>query len=323
MRKVLFLILFIPYLCFSTEKVLIGVSPPFLKNQEVNSIFYHNQFLFEILSIYNNENYSIEIINAELNDDETIYNQNCIDVCKKNNFDYLLYTSVYTINDKLFFKFILKNPYNNIILMENLYIENNDYYINEYLTKDTIDIIKLINEKNLQIVKNKKSNINITKKDQSELIIESKHELFILNGFFKNNPLSVSFFSWYLGYNFVPFNFFYIEACFFWGSGNYSSDFLLDSKVFDNFYLGGYGSFQFFLDGIVQPSIGLRFEFGYVLNNIAYFSIPIDLGIKIKISNKDSIKINSSFQYTFLNFSNLAWEKGYTLGFLIGYARKI
>jgi hypothetical protein len=295
-----------------------------MKNQEVNSIFYHSQFIFELLSNNTNEKYLFEALNVDNKESESEYIRICIEESQKNKFDYLLYSDVYTIHNIIYFKVVLKNPYNDEIVIDLLYSEKNDFYVNEYLTENAKEIIQKINDLNLQKVKNKKVKF---KEDQVTQEIEvkepSKHEVFIMNGFFKNNPTIMSLFSWYLGYDYSPIRNFNIESAFFWGSGYTENSMEFKSEFFSEFFFGTYASIHLFLPGIIEPSLGIRIETGYLINENAYLSLPIDMGIKIYMTKKNVLKINSSFQYTYFNINNRVWENNFIIGIIIGYAWKI
>ena len=119
----------------------------------------------------------------------------------------------------------------------------------------------------------------------------------------------MSFLNIYTGYNFTPFNFFSVEGAFFLGGGYKDDTFLFNSVKLNKLFVGSYLAFGFFIPGIVQPSVSLRIEFGYVANDLFFLSLPIDLGLKIFINKKNAIRINSSFQFNYFNLSDLFWER--------------
>jgi hypothetical protein len=322
------LLFIINLFCISQEKVVIGISSPFMKNQDVNTIFIHKQFVFELLSNYNSEKYNIEIITSEISDDEKLYLKNCKLESRKIDIDYLLYSVVYTINSNIIFKILLINPYEDNVILTKIFNEKSYLNINEILSEKTQEIINMIEEKELVKVKNKQKtkdeiNKNESQNKQNEVKKELKHEIFLSNGFFKNTPLANSLFTWYIGYNFTPFKFLSVETSFYWGGGSFGKEFNFTSSTFDEFLLGGYTGLYFFIDNIVSPQFGIRLEFSYIVNRDAYFFIPIDLGLKIFITRENVLRINSTFQFTYLNFGNLIWEKSYIIGLIIGYARKL
>ena len=135
----------------------------------------------------------------------------------------------------------------------------------------------------------------------------------------------MSFFNWYMGYNFIPFKFVRIEGAFFLGAGGIENRFdFKNINYFENFFLGTYGAFYFFLSGFfIEPFAGFKIEISYVVNDFVYFYMPIDFGLRIFMSKKDSIRIDSNFQFSAFNINKVEWENFFIIGFLIGYARKI
>jgi len=318
----IFLITFISY---SQEKVVIGVSSPFMKNQDVNTIFINKQFVFELLSNFNSEKYSLEINTTEYSTDEENYIRSCKNEAKKNKYDYQLFTTVYSLNENLFVKIILINPYDDLIIYSKYFKNKIDLNVNEVLQETTLEISSFFDNNIIVKVKNKdkknsesdeRENISIQKK-------EYMHEVFIMNGFLKSNPLSVSFFNWFIGYNITPFSFFSIETSFFWGCGEYDKSFNISKNVFKDFYLGGYNAVYLFIANTISPTFGLRLEFTYLFGQELAFGLPIDIGIKIFMTPENVLRINSSFQFVHLNCNNLTWERSTTIGISIGYARKI
>ena len=133
----------------------------------------------------------------------------------------------------------------------------------------------------------------------------------------------MSFLEFCSGYNFSPFDFFSIESGIFLGGGYLDIDFNLNNIILDKLFLGGYAAFYLFLSGIVEPSVGLKFEFCYVLNNDVCFSFPIAFGLKFYINPKNIIRFDTSFQFIYYDFNKLVWKNNFVIGFLIGYAKKI
>ena len=321
----LFLLFLISQYCISQEKVVIGVSSPFLKSQEVNAVFYHSQFIFELLSNSTSDKYTFEAINSEAVDDENTYMQYCIDEAQRNKYDYLLYSDVYIIKDNLYFKVTLKNPYTDVILFVKLFTEKNDFYVNEYLTQNSDYIVDKINKLEIPRVKNKKLKTKPVVKEEPVYEVPEifRHEFFVANGFLKNHPATMSMFSWYTGYGFMPFNYFNIEGAFFWGAANFENEFNIRSDLFSNFFMGTYFSFHLFLPGVVEPGIGIRLETGYLFDKRAYLSLPIELCIKVYMTKRNVLRIYGTFQYTYYNLNDLVWENNFIIGFMIGYGWKI
>jgi len=323
---ILIFLLFFSYNSFSQQNnIKLGISPPFMRNRNVNTLFFHKQFIFEFMSNFEEKQYSLEILNVEYNEMESVYLKKCKDVSYENDVEYLLYSVVYSIANKLYFKVVLLNPYNDVIIFSQLFqfdIENN---INEFISDATGKLIAILKEIKLEKIQIKKTFVKKTDNEEVKLDIKNtyKHEVFVLNGFFKNHPLVMSFMSWFVGYNFSPFNIFNVEGAVFWGGGYFDTDFKFDKIHFNDFFVGTYASFNFFLVGVVEPTLGLRFEISYIVNRDVYFTLPIDMGLKIKVSKKDLIRINSSFQFNYFNIMTQLWEKSFTVGFMVGYARKI
>jgi len=309
----------------SEDKVFIGVPPPFMNNKEVNTFFINKQFVFELLSNYTSEKYFFEILNIENIDVENKYISNCKNEVRKNNEDYLLYTNVYSINSNLYIKLLLINPYNNEIIFSKYFQKIIELNINETLFEIikesivTIDSMKLIKQK--KTIEKKKKEV-VEKKYFRELNKEYKNEVFIQNGFLKNAPLIMTFFSWYVGYNFTPFKFFSLECCIFWGSGFQETGFSFKNNIFDNFFIGTYNAVYLFIPGIITPTFGLRFEVSYLINKDISFQLPIDIGFKLYINQSNAIKISSSFQFAYFSLNNISWNKSFTIGVMVGYARK-
>ena len=90
-----------------------------------------------------------------------------------------------------------------------------------------------------------------------------------------------------------------------------------------NFFIGQSAGLSFYLPFIVEPSLGLRFEINYIALDHIYFTFPIDLGLKIYITQKNAIKFNTSFQFITLDINDVVWEKNFMIGFMVGYAHKI
>ncbi|HOV15708.1 MAG TPA: hypothetical protein PK771_15575 [Spirochaetota bacterium] len=322
-----FFILFFTFAQEVKEKIVIGIAPPLIRNKNVTTIFMNRQFIFEFLSLFPDNIYDVEILTPKVSENENEYLNNSFNEGFKIEVDYIAVSKVYIVNNKIFFEFNIINPYNNIVYFSSLYSKTMTENMNDFLLEITDKIIKSINQLKLEKIKNKNSNIKKKNIDNVDKIVEDKtfykHEVFILNAFLKNTPKIMSFLSWYIGYNFTPFNFFNVETGLFLGTGFKENEFSFDKIGINDFFVGGFGSVGFFIPGIIQPSINLRLEFGYIVNDIAFFSLPVDLGIKIFVTKENVIRINSSFQFNYLSFNSLLWEKNYIIGIMVGYARKI
>lgn len=332
MKKSILLILYIIFnlSLFSeenNEKTVIGIAPPFMKVKNVNTMFFHRQFIFEFLSDFPETIYDLEILSPSNSENEIDYLSSCISQGFKFEVDYIIITKVYSIDENVFFEFNVLNPYNNRIVFSKFYDNANIPNINEFLIDTSEKIVRLLSLKEFPKIKQKGHFVSKKNEDKTKNLVEDKtfykHEVFVMHGFFKNTPRVMSFLSCYMGYNFTPFNFFNIEASFFFGEGYKENNFSFDNINLNSFYLGGYGSFCFFIPGIVQPGISLRFEVSYIINDIVCFSIPLDLGIKFFVTKENVLRISSSFQFNYLNTTTLEWDKNFIIGIMVGYARKI
>ena len=112
----------------SEEKISIGISNPYLRNESAVTMFYHKHFSFEILFNYDSDKYSLEVINIDIIDSEDIYLKSCKDEILSSNIDYLLYSTVYSSDSFLFFKVQLINPYDDVVVFSKLYISTSILY---------------------------------------------------------------------------------------------------------------------------------------------------------------------------------------------------
>jgi len=313
---------------FTEESISIGLIPPFMKNDNAVTVFFNKHFVFEILFNYNISKYTIDSMNIDSYDEEDDYIDSCKSAAIKQNFDYLLYSSVSTNDEYLYFKVELLNPYNNTVIFSKLYKNKNFDTINEILSDISIDVIKQIgNAKLVNIAIKKKIDAETAKKKEkpifNEYFIRSKHEIFIMQGFFKNHPGVMSFIEIMSGYGFSPNNFVSIEGGIYLGYGKFDIEFRIQDIDLKNIYLGTFGGFDFFISGLIEPCFGLKLDITYIVNNNLYLSLPIDFGLKINLFNKYCIKFNASFQFIAYDFNKLSWENNYIIGIFIGYAQKI
>jgi hypothetical protein len=279
------------------------------------------------MSSYNSERYFIDIINPELSPDQNRYYSNTVKEIARQQFDYLIYSTVYYYSNEIILKVSLINVYTNTIILTEFYNLKDLNQIAEFNSNSASDFIRKFIILDLSVI-SKKS----VKKEETQDLQKNKninklyrHEIFISNGFFKNNPIITSYLNWYIGYCFTPLNIINVESAYYFGFGNLDnklsfSNFDL-SQFFTGFYLAAY---IFMTIGIIEPNLGLRVEFSYCYpDDRLYINIPIDIGIKIYIDNYNLIRINSSFQYNHYSISENLWIKNYTIGLIIGYARKI
>ncbi len=307
------------------EKITISIAPPYMKNSSVNTIFFNRQFVFEFLSLYESDNQT-EILPYKNYTSERDYKLQCIEDAKNSDSDYLVYSSVYGHDNNVYLKTNIINIWTNEVLLYKFYNTKIEYAADEVLTESISEIIRDIN--NLHLTKTvRKVTKKVKEKDpyaDSKQAPNYKHELFVQSGFFKNHPIVMSFFNLYSGYNFTPFDIFNIEAALFFGTGYYEKEFNFDYNLFSDFFVGTSAAFRFFIKGPIEPNVGLRVEFSYVIvKNVLLVSLPIDAGIKIYIDNENLIKINTSFQFNYFDIFLGRWVNSWTLGVMVGYARKL
>ena len=316
---------------FSENKVIIGISPPYLRTENSATIFYKKQFSFEILFNSNSDRFNFEILDIGEPEDnkESLYLKECKKNTINNGYDYLLYSSVYSNDFYLFFKVQLLNPYDDDVIFLKIFVKKIDYKISETISECSDEIIKNLSNYKLVEIQRKELYREKVKEEGNEeqldqYAVKFKHEIFYLNSFFKNHSNMLSLFEIYSGYNFSPFDFFSIEAAFFLGFGFKDTDLSFSQFEEGNyFFIGQSAGFNFYLPFKVEPSLGLRFEINYIVLDHVYFTFPIDLGLKVYITQKDAIKFNTSFQFITFDINDLSWEKNFMIGFMIGYARKI
>ena len=309
----------------SQEQITISISHPYMRNQSVNTIFFNKQFVFEFLSLYNAD-VQIEILSSDDSVSETEYKLDCIEGAKLNDSDYLIYSVISGYYNNIFLKVNIINVWTGELLLYKFYSSKVEYGIDEVLTEVVSKIIDSIKELKLTkiakiVTKNKKEKNLYASSEQTP---NYKHEIFIQSGILKNHPTVMSFLNLYLGYNFSPFEIFNIEGALFLGTGYYEKKFNFGYDIFNDFFIGTYAAFRFFLKGKVEPSIGLRGEFSYlVVHKVLSVALPIDVGIKIYINNENLIRINSSFQFNYFDIFIGKWVESWTVGVLVGYARKL
>ena len=313
---------------YSDSKIKIGIFPPYIRNESPATMFYYKNYVFEFLFNNDKNKYLVEIINVETASEESLYLKNCKEEIRQEGVDYFLYATVQSTDDYLFFNVQLLNPYNNEVVFSKFFTQKIDYAINDSLSESVKKIIKTLKKHDLKRAKVKvfTKKENKTKKEEDgfkPLKIKYKHEVFFLNGFLKNHPNIMSFLEIYSGYNFSPFDFFCVESGIFLGLGYEDANFYIRNIIYEDFFLGTYFAFYFYLSGFIEPSVGLRLDFTYILNKNIRLTLPIDFGVKFYIKNKNAIRFNTSIQFICYDFETLQWQNNFLIGFLIGYARKI
>ena len=137
------------------------------------------------------------------------------------------------------------------------------------------------------------------------------------------HPEMMSFVSLFSGYCFNPYEFLGLEVGMSFAGGYRTRGFSFDRFGMDTFIIGINHGFHILIPGTYEPSIGIRAEFSYIIGEKFYFSLPIDVGIKIYVTNKNIIRVNAVIQFTRLDIANVSWDQSTTLGIMVGYARKI
>ena len=335
-KKVLGIISFIFFVSFlySEEGILIGISSPYLRNESSETVFFEKNFNFELLFNYSDNYYSFEIFNTDINAEESRYLRNLKREAIKIECDYILHSVIYSSKTYLFYKVQLISPYTDTVFFNKLYSKKIDFALSEFLTECSLDIINKLNSLSLTKVKKNTFKRDYEKEKSEEEKLEEfvakyKHEIFFSNTFFKNHASTMSFLELFTGYGFSPFNFFSVEAGMFLGGGSLDKTLAMLDTGINRFYVGWFAGFNFYARFVVEPSIGMRFELNYLQGDAFYFTIPVDVGLKIYINPKNAVRINTSFQFTALNLQRVVdeiqpwWENNYIIGFMIGYAKKL
>lgn len=330
---------------------VIAIAAPYMSNDNTFTEFFNKQFAFEFFSSDNNL-YEFEIIHTDYDDYTLIPMHQYLEECKKTaysqNYDYMLFSRVYTLDGSIYnddlssksyiiFKYDLINIYQNKITKSDIYNLDDGYTLNEVLSYISKKIIFDLNNTALEVTEQdtkKNQNEKTPEKKESEEPKEvqeyeenqkpKKHEIYVQNGFCKISPRMMSFFSFNVGYNFIPYKFFDLGGSFFLGGGSREDKFDFSKLSFDKFYFGTNTGLNFFLPGfVVEPSIGFKVELSYMVGGDLDLYIPIDMGFKFNLHKNNYLKINFDFQFTTFNVLKNQWQNNYLIGVWIGYGKKI
>lgn len=323
-------IFFTILLAFSKDVFTFGITEPFLFLNNAETVFLSKQFPFELIFSNEKENLKFIIIREEDSNIFSDYIKTGKKACLQEGYNFYIASNILLKKGVICFDIKLIDPYSNKILFSSFFTKDKDTIINEFLsdvvkkTLSKIANLKLENYflKNKKIENEEKEFFSLYKNERGE---RYRHEIFLLNGFFKNHSLSFSFFDLNIGYNFFVVDYFCIESGFFGGIGNFGRNINFYGVNFSNQYIGSFFSFYLFYPFFVEPRAGLRFEVMYLFKNSFAFSFPIDFGIKFYVDKRNIIKLSTSFQFISLVFGSkeAIWKKDFLLGVMIGYAIKI
>lgn len=328
--KKLFLIIFLFLFSFITfsKEINIGISEPFLSFISSEVVFLSRQFPFEIL--FENEKgvLNFYIIRLENSFSEFDYLKNLRLISLKEGYDYFVYSYIFLHKEKIIFLLKLINSSSGRVVYSSIFLKEKNILVNEFL----LEIVKkfLSDIKNLEIYKEDKEKSMLSKEvveslHKSEESKKLRHEIFLLNSFFKNHSFSFSLVDFNVGYGFNIFNNFCVESGIFFGLGEKSINFSIIRIKNKDLYFGPFFSFYIFYPFFIEPRLGIRFELTFFIDKTVCFSFPIDFGIKFFITKRNAIKLSSSFQITSLkiNKDSVIWKEDYFIGIMIGYAFKI
>lgn len=327
------LFLLLNFISFS-DSLNIGVAEPYAFNKSNGTVFIKNNLIFELFTLFKNDNYKLFPIYEETLNISDFYSKN-IEYSIENNFDYLLFIETYSAKDYIFLTINFFNPYTKEKILMKIYNIKFDIQINKNLEDISEQIFTSIENLNLQ--KNPKKNILQTNNESKEekktndffddfaVLLNNypKNEVFVMNGFLKNNSEIYSNLSIYTGYSRYISNAFFLDVGFFGGLGIKTDSYINSSFSLDDKYAGVFAGLHFYVKGLIEPNFGARVELSYnTLNNLS-LSIPIDFGFKIFTSKHNIIRINTSFPLNTYDILNNIWNKKITLGFMVGYGFKI
>lgn len=314
------------------EKIIISLSDPFVYNQTNATLIIKNNFIFELYAYGEMENINFTIIDSDYENIEEYYIKNKQKAVSE-EFDYILLSETYSSLNSIFIHIRLVNPYTDDVIFKKNYFLKLNIRINEKLTEIVSDLMTELTKINLKKNKSVKKINQKNEKQEKDKEIESnviftfqnypKHELFIMNGFFKNTTNFFSILSFYGGYSYYPSDGFFLDFGFDGGIGVISDCFPITAQEFNDFFAGTFVGCHFFLKGEVEPNFGMRVELNYLSDKTLFFSIPIDVGLKIFINRKHVFRINTSFPFNSYDILKNEWSKKFTLGFMLGYGFKI
>lgn len=340
MKKWFIIVLFFVFqLSYSQSEVIaekgvatIGLATPFTYQINTETLIVKNNLIFELYSVNQTEHIYFKMIDIEKNDLEN-YENDSIDFAVRENCDYLFLFETYSAGSNIFVQARLLDLLNSDIVFIKTYKLYLDVKVNENITFISEDIVHNILKLDL---KNNFNTMNKTMKrkdTKEEKEIENrvlftfkdslKHEIFFMNGFLKTNPQIFTVLSLYTGYSYYPNEFFFLDVGIMGGTGKFDNGFHFSEIGFHDMFIGGFTGLHFYIKGIIEPNIGARIELIYFSNHSLVLTIPFDIGVKIFISRKHVLRINTCFPINTFNLFNSKWDKKMVLGFMVGYGFKM
>lgn len=309
------------------NRVKIGISQTYVKTENTYTMFIARNLIFDLVGRNSEDQYFEFAVQLEdIEKPHSDYEKSIFDESLHNGYDYAFVSTAYSSNEFLFLRIGVINPLTREVVYQSLYTVQTGINIYSEMDRISQEIIQGILLLNLQKVQRRFAPQNVINNETLTSFDEemrTKHELFFQNGFLKVNSEVLSFTSIYTGYGFNPYDFMSLEVGLGLGGGYGTPAYDPENFRFDSFFVSIFHGLHVFIPGDYQPSIGLKAEFVYVAGDRFYFSLPIDLGIKIFVSGRNIIKINSSIQFTVLDLQDAVWINRITLGIMVGYARKI
>lgn len=337
-KRTIFFLIFL-YLSFhivaqDEDLPVVGIVPPLIINESTGTVFFNEQFLFEMMSVVESDKYSLEIISVPSYTDEVEYFEESKVEILRSGYDYLLYAKTYSLEDVIFFSVKLLNPYSNETFFSRIYSSEIDYTMTEHLSDICSQVALDMEQQNIiKVATSKKNKLNDQEREEKEreetftYDKELKNEFFVMTGLFKNNPQTLSFISIYVGMSFNLLENILFEFAFFSGAGQRSDVFQPDNSYgLDEFYFGGYFGIYVFSEGIMEPNFGLRLDLLATPYRNILLSIPLDVGFKLYVTKKNVIRVRASFAispYNVFDIYSGEWKKLHNFGILIGYGRKM
>ena len=356
MKKLLSVLLFlyISFFIFAQEQQSlpsVAIPSPYMSNDNTSTEFFNKQFIFEFMS-NTGVSCTFEMLNIDIPDDTVVteneYRQQCIEEAEDWEYDYILFSKVWTLSGSLYnasdadtfnliFKYSLINVSSGRTIKSGLYNLSDTMSLNDILSYISKRILYDLNTVTLEVNKDKKTAAVKAKQkekekktkdeyeEQEEMIQKPRrHEIYAMNGFLKPSVRMLSFVSFIAGYSFIPYKFFDFGGAIFLGGGSIDDKLTFENVGFDQFYFGTNTYLNFFLPGfVVEPSIGVKLELSYIVNGALDLYIPISLGMRIHLHKNNYIKIGCDIQFTTFNIMQNEWQNNYLIGLWIGYAKKL
>ena len=107
-----------------------GVATPYLINETTGTIFLNENFLFELINSAEYQNITMEILkNPETLTENEYFNQCKLSILES-QLDYLIYSKVYALEEKVYLDIKIINPYTDVIVYSKVYSSEIDFNIN-------------------------------------------------------------------------------------------------------------------------------------------------------------------------------------------------